>query len=289
MAKTICPECGNAFEGDMGFCPKCGREIKTDGGVRPSAPVTVPDKPPEELMELGFKHMSEGSYDGAIACWTKAVSGGLVPDDDTYSRMVSDAGSCMVRLSQTSEVTLHPGVVDLDLNLDDREFASDLLLDLRSRVSECSTQPTLVNLSTNHMILLSDCFNLYTDMRDMKVLCDGSKTFMDDVLAREQELRNDNVMDPQKAAKFIETNIDFIDNICSAVDRIITHTPDETLDSISDAWSERPNLPYVNDIKVVLNICIQQRVAGKFISKLLTKTLEAQCNAFASKYVAIVK
>ena len=53
--------------------------------------------------------------------------------------------------------------------------------------------------------------------------------------------------------------------------------------------SERPNLPYVNDIKVVLNICIQQRVSGKMISKLLAKTVEATCNAFASKYVSIVK
>lgn len=286
MAKTTCPECGNLFDDDMGFCPKCGREIKVAGGP---AKVVVPDKPPEELMELGFTNMSEGSYDGGIACWVKAVAGGIVPDDDTYQRMVSEAGACMLRLCATSNVEFHPAVVDLDLNLDDREFASDLLNDLRSKVPECSTQPILVNLSTNHMVLLSDCFNLYTDMRDTKVLCDGSKKFMDDVLAREEVLKTDGLMETEKAAKYIETNIEFVDHITSAVDRIITHTPDETLDRIADAWSERPNLPYVNDIKVVLNICIQQRVSGKMISKLLAKTVEATCNAFASKYVSIVK
>lgn len=133
MTNTICPECGSKFDPSAGFCPKCGREVKAT-----ESPKTyqVPDKPPEELMDVGFRHMADGNYDEGLACWNKAVDDGLVPDDDTYIRMVCSAGACMVIISSTSKVDYHPGVVDLDLKLDDREFASDLLNDIRGRLHQ---------------------------------------------------------------------------------------------------------------------------------------------------------
>ena len=81
MTNTICPECGSTFDPSAGFCPKCGREVKAT-----QSPKTyqVPDKSPEELMAVGFNHMADGSYDEGLACWNKAVDGGIVPDDDTY-------------------------------------------------------------------------------------------------------------------------------------------------------------------------------------------------------------
>ena len=286
MTNTICPECGSTFDPSAGFCPKCGREVKAT-----QSPKTyqVPDKSPEELMAVGFNHMADGSYDEGLACWNKAVDGGIVPDDDTYSRMVDSAGACMVIISSTSKVDYHPGVVDLDLKLDDRDFASDLLNDIRGRLHQCTTQPALVNLSTNHMLLLTDCFNLYTDMRDMKVLCDGSRDFMDAVRAREGEMSSDGMMEPEKASKYIDTNVDFINRICGTVDRIIGRIPPETLDTLADKWADQSTLSYVYDIKLVLNVCIQLRVAGKMMTKLLTKTLDSQCNIIATKYISLSK
>ena len=286
MTNTICPECGSTFDPSAGFCPKCGREVKAT-----QSPKTyqVPDKSPEELMAVGFNHMADGSYDEGLACWNKAVDGGIVPDDDTYSRMVDSAGACMVIISSTSKVDSHPGVVDLDLKLHDRDFASDLLNDIRGRLHQCTTQPALVNLSTNHMLLLTDCFNLYTDMRDMKVLCDGSRDFMDAVRAREGEMSSDGMMEPEKASKYIDTNVDFINRICGTVDRIIDRIPPETLDTLADKWADQSTLSYVYDIKLVLNVCIQLRVAGKMMSKLLTKTLDSQCNIIATKYISLSK
>ena len=240
-------------------------------------------------MAVGFNHMADGSYDEGLVCWNKAVDGGIVPDDDTYSRMVDSAGACMVIISSTSKVDYHPGVVDLDLKLDDRDFASDLLNDIRGRLHQCTTQPALVNLSTNHMLLLTDCFNLYTDMRDMKVLCDGSRDFMKAVRAREGEMSSDGMMEPEKASKYIDTNIDFINRICGTVDRIIDRIPPETLDTLADKWADQSTLSYVYDIKLVLNVCIQLRVAGKMMSKLLTKTLDSQCNIIATKYISLSK
>lgn len=286
---AVCPECGNTFDSEMGFCPKCGREYKMANGPQAAGSVSVPsDKDPQELMDLGFTHMSEGAYDGALACWTKAIRDGMVPDDEIYAHMVKSAGSCMVIMSGTSEVAVHPGVVDLDLSLDGREFASDLLNEIRSRITDCSTQPTLVNLSTNHMLLLVDCFSLYTDMRDMKILCDESKVFMDRVEERESELKGDGVMEPEKAKRYISTNVDFINHISAVVDRIIEKSSEDVLERASDAWADCSSIPYVNDIRVVLNMCIQQRVSGKLMTKLLSKTLEAQCNIIASRYLSIV-
>ena len=286
MTNTICPECGSTFDPSAGFCPKCGREVKAT-----QSPKTyqVPDKSPEELMAVGFNHMADGSYDEGLACWNKAVDGGIVPDDDTYSRMVDSAGACMVIISSTSKVDYHPGVVDLDLKLDDRDFASDLLNDIRGRLHQCTTQPALVNLSTNHMLLLTDCFNLYTDMRDMKVLCDGSRDFMEAVRAREGEMSSDGMMEPEKASKYIDTNVDFINRICGTVDRSIGRIPPEALDTLADKWADQSTLSYVYDIKLVLNVCIQLRVAGKMMSKLLTKTLDSQCNIIATKYISLSK
>ena len=286
MTNTICPECGSTFDPSAGFCPKCGREVKAT-----QSPKTyqVPDKSPEELMAVGFNHMADGSYDEGLACWNKAVDGGIVPDDDTYSRMVDSAGACMVIISSTSKVHYHPGVVDLDLKLDDRDFASDLLNDIRGRLHQCTTQPALVNLSTNHMLLLTDCFNLYTDMRDMKVLCDESRDFMEAVRAREGEMSSDGMMEPEKASKYIDTNVDFINRICGTVDRIIDRISSETLDTLADKWADQSTLSYVYDIKLVLNVCIQLRVAGKMMSKLLTKTLDSQCNIIATKYISLSK
>ena len=79
MTNTICPECGSTFDPSAGFCPKCGREVKAT-----QSPKTyqVPDKSPEELMAVGFNHMADGSYDEGLACWNKAVDGGIVPDDE---------------------------------------------------------------------------------------------------------------------------------------------------------------------------------------------------------------
>ena len=286
MTNTICPECGSTFDPSAGFCPKCGREVKAT-----QSPKTyqVPDKSPEELMAVGFNHMADGSYDEGLACWNKAVDGGIVPDEDTYSRMVDSAGACMVIISSTSKVDYHPGVVDLDLKLDDRDFASDLLNDIRGRLHQCTTQPALVNLSTNHMLLLTDCFNLYTDMRDMKVLCDESRDFMEAVRAREGEMSSDGMMEPEKASKYIDTNVDFINRIYGTVDRIIGRIPPETLDTLADKWADQSTLSYVYDIKLVLNVCIQLRVAGKMMSKLLTKTLDSQCNIIATKYISLSK
>ena len=286
MTNTICPECGSTFDPSAGFCPKCGREVKA---TQCTKTYQVPDKSPEELMAVGFNHMADGSYDEGLACWNKAVDGGIVPDDDTYSRMVDSAGACMVIISSTSKVDYHPGVVDLDLKLDDRDFASDLLNDIRGRLHQCNTQPALVNLSTNHMLLLTDCFNLYTDMRDMKVLCDGSRDFMEAVRTREGEMSSDGMMEPEKASKYIDTNVDFINRICGTVDRIIDRIPPETLDTLADKWADQSTLSYVYDIKVVLNVCIQLRVAGKMMSKLLTKTLDSQCNIIATKYISLSK
>ena len=286
MTNTICPECGSTFDPSAGFCPKCGREVKATQSLKT---YQVPDKSPEELMAVGFNHMADGSYDEGLACWNKAVDGGIVPDDDTYSRMVDSAGACMVIISSTSKVDYHPGVVDLDLKLDDRDFASDLLNDIRGRLHQCTTQPALVNLSTNHMLLLTDCFNLYTDMRDMKVLCDESRDFMEAVRAREGEMSSDGMMEPEKASKYIDTNVDFINRICGTVDRIIDRIPPETLDTLADKWADQSTLLYVYDIKVVLNVCIQLRVAGKMMSKLLTKTLDSQCNIIATKYISLSK
>lgn len=286
MTNTICPECGGTFDPSAGFCPRCGREVRSEVS-KPQQTITVPEGSPSELMGIGFTRMADGDYDGGLACWNRAVENGLVPDDDCYTRMVDAAGACLVVISATSKVDYHQGVVDLDLRLDDREFASDLLNDIRGRLHQCTTQPTLVNLSTNHMILLLDCFNLYTDMRDMKVLCDGSRDFMVRVSERGAEMSSDGFMEPEKAAKYIQTNTDFIGRVCATVDRIIGNTTDEIMDLLADRWADQPTLTYVYDLKVVLNVCIQMRVAGKMMSKLLLKTLDAQCNIIASKYMSL--
>lgn len=285
MPNVVCSECGNVFDDEMKFCPKCGRELPlpVDRGVVTSVPRTG------DPVADGFSMMAAGDYEGAMASWKDALESGTVPDDVMYTEMVSAAGACMLMLSGTSEVKARAGTSDLDLLMDDRDFALDLLCNLRRRIPECTGQVSLVNLSTNYMLLVIDCFNLYTDLRDLKGLCDESNGFISDVLAREDELKGDGLMGPATAAKYIETNNDFISMLSRTVDKGIESSSDEDLDLLADRWADRSSLPYVSDLHVALRMSIQLRVTGKLASKLIMKTMDASILGFMTKYLAIIK
>ena len=298
MARVRCPECGKVCDSKDGFCPKCGREFKEKdkmaGGFPGMAgipePTVIPDDlDVQQLMAKGFELIASDAYTEAAEYWTKAVKDGYAPDDETYGRMVSSVGDCMLRISNGADVAFRKGAADLSLVLEDRDFSSDLLAEYASRVPQCSGQVMLVNLSTNYVVLMVESFNVYTDLRDLQQMCLNAQLFLKDVLEREEQLKDDGSLDPPQALKYIGTNVDFVDSLVDQITNAVNRHSLEDLEQLSDYWSEQTVLPYTQDLLMALQFSIQLRVTGRFSSKMFAKTRDSEIQNFLVKYIAGLK
>ena len=296
MARYVCPECGNVCDDSDGFCTKCGREFsskdkaKQQQQANPFAqftPASAPDMPADELMSKGFELMAADNYVDAMAYWKKAVTKGCVPDDSTYQRMLTDTGSAMLRISDTSSVTIRKGASDLSMVLDDRDFSEDLLKEYAARVKDCSDQVMLVNLSTNYMLLMVESFEIYTDIRDLLELCHLAQDFLKAVLAREEDLKNDGLLEPDMAMKYIRTNVDFADVLEAKTVSIMSGLTDERMDELGDKWAEQSSFAHVQHLLVALKASIDTWVAGKFSSKMMLKVRDGEIAAFYGAYLSV--
>lgn len=283
--RVVCPECGRVSDGETGFCVSCGRAFDGPAGRAPSDVRTTGDP-----VADGFSLMASGSLAEASNMWAGAVRGGHVPDDDEYARMVSSWCSCLVSLSASADVRYRRSGSDLSNVLpEDRDLCLDILSGIRSCLDACTSQVVVVNLSTNYMFAMIDCFNVYTDLNDLLEVCSDARGFLALASERAASMSSDGSMDHSKAELYIGTNVEFASMLEERIATMIGSAGPGLVDRLSDHWSSVPNLPYVQDLVLAFNMTAQTRVAGRFMGRMIVKTRDTEMEMFTRKYMSGVQ
>lgn len=286
----VCPECGaQALSDDDEFCVKCGANFPKTESIAPEtgAPASatkVHVYSDEDPMKRGLALMSQDRFADAVNCWTEAVRAGQEIDSQTYERILEKSTETLLRIVVTPDI-YNPARLWQLASLIDQDILTDLMARMMASTGVCTTKSGVLGLANVCMFLFVDCFNVYTDLRDLSEICNRTK----DNIARLADLMEPlPEADPSKTGKadaVIGMHEVFVGMLTDSVAKMMDELGEEGMDERSDYWSQQASLPYASMLTTTFMINSQMAVVGRLGSKLLTRTRDAQIQVFSKSYM----
>lgn len=274
-----CPSCGMEADDSQDFCYGCGSYFNVNRKSRADVPV------PSDPLGAGCLFMDEGRFSEAIGAWRGGLDEGMDVDDITYDKILDSTIGCVISAVLTPQEYTSAGVPDFARMMPDREFIPDLMSKISDNLEICMIQNGVLGLATPYMMLLSDCFVVYPDIRDLQAQCAQAADVLDAMVAKAESLPAAPQARGPPPMKWLVGYRDLEALLRSAIDNAVSLSSRERLDELADIWSSEPELSYLRFVRAAFNISAQAVVAGRFSSKMFLRARDHNVRAFASAYL----
>ena len=284
LMKT-CPSCGYVSKmDDCDFCVKCGAMYP---GVSRSGSCIVDNTPlPEDPLERGFVYMNRNKFADGILSWIDAFKENGSVSDQTYNRMISEATGCLLRVVMDRAEYARARLPDLAVSLDNRELVTDLMSELVKNKGICTLQTGMLGLLSEYMLLFIDCFGVYTDLRDLYVICDSSIADLSSFRAISPNLPAPDNMGADWGLRWIENYVEYVTVVSNAIFNTMSTLDENKMEALSDYWASVSNLDYKNNLMNALMLNIQLFKTGRFTSKMFLKGRDVEINEMIRRYMS---
>lgn len=277
-----CPSCGQWTDDDsQEFCVRCGAYyVKSPTG----RPIPLNQDLPSDPVSAGCILMDAGRFSEAIGAWRGALDEGLVLDITEYNRVLDSTIGCIVSTVIHPNEYVAAAIPDFARMMPDREFIPDLMKRIIGSVDVCMIQNGVLGLANPYLMLFSDCFVVYPDLRDVLDECNNACDAFSVMVDKASKLPvNDAKGVPPM--KWLEAYGDCAFSIRDAVsDAVSSHTSDE-LDALTDAWSSAPALVYLDDIRVAMMFNARAVTSGRLTRGMMIRSRNAHISKYVSRYL----
>lgn len=295
----VCAKCGYITMDDSDeFCIKCGAYYskehgseKTDNPMAAALGITNPPAqsgavpiPDDGTMDAGFDHLSAGNFPEGLAQWTSYIRANGQPTDDVYQKMLDAMADCIVKSCGATKLVSF-GVYELAMELES-DLIDDLLTNLSQRIEGIGTWPEMVGMAIEMEYLAMASLQVFPDMRD-------AQETITTTMARISSMK-DSHKDVDEVRELALYRIDVarssLEIISNVIKEGISEVSDDKMDKLSDYWSSKANLPYVNIAFQLTSLHRQVMTAakvGRLTYKLYTKAMLIQIKAFKRSYFEV--
>lgn len=279
-----CPSCGRTTGDDsLDFCPACGAYYVT----RPAgAPVPDTSILPKDPMERGSVLLDAGRLAEGVECYREVLADRGQPDDVTYRLIVDSIVGCMLGIALQQDDYRKAGMVELALLMPDREPLMDIMHGLKGSLGVCSIQNGVLGLANGYMYLYLDCFSLYTDIRDLREVCETAYKDLGDMV--DQAI---GMVDAIRARgpgplEWLSAYHSFCESVLDAVYDIQSKASEQEQKRLAKAWADSNRTTYAGMVRNAFLLDINSTAAGRISSKVLRKSGDSQLRAFEKTYLA---
>jgi hypothetical protein len=258
-------------------------------GVSGSGSCIVDSTPlPDDPLERGLAYMTRNKFADGILCWIDAFKDTNLVDDVTYNRMVTEATGCLLRVVMDRAEYARARLPDLAISLDNRDLVTDLMTELVKNKDVCTLQTGMLGLLSEYMLLFIDCFGVYTDLRDLYVICDSSIADISSFRDLSSKLPAPDNLDSDWGLRWIENYIEYITVVSNAIFTAMSTLDERKMEALSDYWASVSNLDYKNHLINALMINIQLFNTGRFTSKMFIKGRDVEIKEMIKRYTSVV-
>lgn len=279
-----CPSCGRVTEDDsLEFCTACGAYYVTRAAGSP-----VPDTTslPDDPMDRGALLLDAGRFAEGVECFREAVADRGAPDDITYRRIVDSVVGCMLGIALQQDSYKKAGMVQLAIMMPDRELLTDVMHGLKDSLGVCSIQNGVLGLANSYVYLYIDCFSLYTDIRDLREVCETAYKDLGDMVDRAIGMVDAIHAKGPGPLEWLSAYYMFSEKALDAVYEIQAKASEQEQERLAKAWAESNRTTYASMVGNAFLLDINSIAAGKLSSKVLRKSGDSQIKAFVKVYLA---
>jgi hypothetical protein len=177
---------------------------------------------------------------------------------------------------------------DLAISLDNRDLVTDLMTELVKNKDICTLQTGMLGLLSEYMLLFIDCFGVYTDLRDLYVICDSSIADISSFRDLSSKLPAPDNLNSDWGLRWIENYIEYITVVSNAIFTAMSTLDERKMEALSDYWASVSNLDYKNHLINALMINIQLFNTGRFTSKMFIKGRDVEIKEMIKRYTSVV-
>ena len=170
------------------------------------------------------------------------------------------------------------------LVLDDYDLSTDVLKGIADRASRIGYQKELMNAANQYLFLSIDAFSVYTDLGDLKTVCDDAVSVFESMKGRVGDLEP--VQSKNDPVAFLENYASFFSILGGRIADIQASSTSERLEFLSDYWAERSGKGFSDILMGAANMNVQLVGTGKIGSMIATKGRDMQLDAFVKMYTS---
>lgn len=280
-----CKACGTSTaDDDAEFCIKCGEYFPKPGTVPDTGSVGQAPAGILDMMQQAQGQMPETELQKTVAKWAAAIRDGLVVDDDTYRQILGECLDSIFRMVAKPVRHPHSTVSELTILIDDHDLLTDILKGMEERMGHIGYQLQAMNAVNEYIKLAIDGFSVYTDLPDLKVLCDDAVAVLDGMLGRFDSLEPVTTGNPPKP--YLESYSQFFSLVGDRISRMEGSVTPERAEFLSEYWADRSGKRFSDLILAAANMHVQLILAGRLSSKLAVKARDMQLDAFERMYLS---
>lgn len=277
-----CPSCGQETKDDsQEFCTRCGSYFV----VRPAGAPTFTQSLSGDPIGRGMAAMDVGNFAEGIRTWDDAIRSGTRVDPIMYARMVDSAAGCMLGTVLQPQAYDAAAVPQLASAMPDREFVSDLMAKLAGSLEVCSIQNGVLGLANSYMYLYLDSFAVYTDLRDLRRVCETACEDIGAMVAKASVLQDAIMAKGPSPLEWLASYQDFTAEVRDAVAGMVDSTSQEEMDRLAEHWANARSIDYIGQIKGAFGLNSQAVMAGSITARMLVKSRDTQIRTFEKKYL----
>ncbi len=277
-----CPSCGKVAEDDsLDFCTHCGAYfvVRPDGSPPPDT-----SSLPSDPIDRGEVLMAAGRLAEGAAAFREVAGPGI--DDQTYGRILDAVTGCMLGSVIQPQMYKGADIPGLARLMADRELILDVMRKLSGSLGVCNIQNGVLGLANCYMFLFVDTFTVYTDMHDLREICDTALEDVRAMLDRATGLVDAYPSRGPGPLEWLAVYTTFVEEMVDAVSDIVSSTPKERLDELASEWMDVQKPVYAVMVSNAFVLRTQSAAVGKITSKLLRRTGGSQLKGFAKAYLS---
>ena len=236
-------------------------------------------------MERGCALMDAGSFAEAVRTWDDAVRAGARVDDALYRRMLDSAAGCMLGTVMQPQVYQAASVPQLAAAMPERELVTDLMSKLAGSLGVCSIQNGVLGLANPYMMLLLDCFAVYTDLRDLAQCCGRACEDLGAMVARASGLEDAIHARGPGPMEWLTFYQDFAALMRDTVSDMLAQMPEGEAERLAEAWRSAPSITYLGHVQSAFASGTQALAAGRIAGRMFRKTRDMQVESFRKRYL----
>lgn len=265
----VCKVCGNTDGDDSEFCSKCGEYYKAPETQPVASEVVSNDG--RDLSAVVTRLISELKADPTM-------------DETRYRGIVSDCTDAVFRTASRMGARSRSAIADLAIMVDDYDLITDLLDAIAERAQRIGYQMELMNVATEYVFISIEAFAVYTDLNDLKAVCDNAISVLDAMASRIGSLEPASLK--YEPAAYVGSYAAFFRLLGGRVESMISSCTPERIEFLSDHWSEKSGKVFTDALLAAANMNIQLIAAGKLGSKIVTKARDTQLDGFQRAFMA---
>lgn len=278
----VCKECGYSCEDDAKFCSKCGEYFP--GPEAPAVQHETRHAPQQGSGSQAGKGPATTALSETVSRWTAELRDGAPVDDELYRRILDDCVDGVFK--SIGQPAQHPraSVSSLAMVLDDYDLSTDVLKGIADRASRIGYQKELMNAANQYLFLSIDAFSVYTDLGDLKTVCDDAVSVFESMKGRVGDLEP--VQSKNDPVAFLENYASFFSILGGRIADIQASSTPERLEFLSDYWADRSGKGFSDILMGAANMNVQLVGTGKIGSMIATKGRDMQLDAFVKMYTS---